>query len=96
MQTIKNTYSILLSKAKAEPRLVGALAAGAALGLVAIGRLVAASRCTWPIEGKVVLITGASSGIGKALALELVRRGASYADSIVATSNLSLIGNFWS
>ena len=30
----------------------------------------------WQIEGKVCIITGASSGIGEAAAIELARRGA--------------------
>lgn len=38
------------------------------------------------IEGKVVAITGASSGIGKAIALELSRMGAKIVLGVIAKS----------
>jgi hypothetical protein len=78
MQTLKNVWTTLRIRAQDEPRFFGAVAAGAALGLFAIGSMVAVARNAWSVEEKVILITGASSGIGKALALELVRRGAKY------------------
>jgi len=41
----------------------------------------------WPLEGKVVFVTGAASGIGAAGAVELARRGA-----VVALADIDLLG----
>lgn len=46
------------------------------LASVAALKLVRATRSGEPLSGKVVVITGASRGIGRAVALECVRRGA--------------------
>lgn len=80
MQVIKDYVHSILGYAQKQPRIAAMAAAGAAFGLVALAGLNGCFTKKWDVTGKVVVITGASSGIGKALALRLVGMGALYVD----------------
>lgn len=78
MQFIKDYAQSLVGCVQKQPRLAAMATAGAAFGLVALAGLNGCFTKKWDVKGKVVVITGASSGIGKSLALRLVRMGALY------------------
>lgn len=80
MDFLRTQISSVMSCVQRHPRVAALTAAGAALSLVGVAALSGAFQKKWAVQGKVVLITGASSGMGKELALQLVGMGARYVD----------------
>jgi NAD(P)-dependent dehydrogenase (short-subunit alcohol dehydrogenase family) len=76
MDFIRKQLDGIIGYAQKNPRMMGLAAAGAVVGLAGFAALSSSCRKEWDVQDKVAVITGASSGIGKALALHLVRLGA--------------------
>lgn len=77
-QCIGDCINSLVTKARLNPQLAALAATGAAASLLGVAALAGCFQKRWDVTNKVFIITGASSGIGKALALQLVQMGAKY------------------
>ena len=83
MDFVRTQISSVMSCMQKHPRIAALTAAGAAVSLVGFAALSGVFQKKWEVHDKVVLITGASSGMGKELALQLVGMGARYVENFV-------------